>query len=139
MVVFLAESGQPFTDVGLAESPDGPADVLETKDAAGRHVRYFIDPMSHMPLLVQYEETRAPMRPATPPKVSTTAMRLSGYTRVDGLMLPRQIDIAIDGRATEAWTVEKFKVTRPSRLTPSERRRGSHRVGYKAVTMPPST
>jgi hypothetical protein len=35
-VALFAESAQPFTDAGVAESPDGKADVLETKDEAGR-------------------------------------------------------------------------------------------------------
>ena len=34
-VVLFADSIQPFTDGGVAESPDGKADVLETKDEQG--------------------------------------------------------------------------------------------------------
>ena len=107
-VAFLADSHQPFSDAGRAESPDGPADVLETKDEAGRAVRYFIDPASHMPLMVQYQEVRAQSR--VPSKTSTVAMHLSGYKKVDGVMLPHQIDISIDGRASEAWSIDTFKV-----------------------------
>lgn len=57
-VALFAESPQPFTDAGVAESPDGKADVLETKDEAGRAVRLFIDQQSHLPLMVQYQEVR---------------------------------------------------------------------------------
>lgn len=110
-IAFLADSHQPFTDAGRAASPDGPADVLETKDEAGRAVRYFIDPASHMPLMVQYEEVRVQALSASgPPKTSAVAMHLSGYKKVDGVMLPHQIDISIDGRASEAWTIETFKI-----------------------------
>ena len=37
-------------------------------------------------------------------------MHLSGYRKVDGVMLPHQIDISIDGRASEAWTIDTFKL-----------------------------
>ena len=109
-IAFLAGSNQPFTDAGRAESPDGPADVLETGDEAGRAVRYFIDPASHMPLMVQYQEVVRSQAPASPPKTATVAMHLSGYKKVDGVMLPHQIDISIDGHASQAWTIDTFKV-----------------------------
>jgi len=54
----FADSAQPFTDAGVAESPDGKADVLETKDGAGRSVRLFVDAQTHLPLMVQYQEIR---------------------------------------------------------------------------------
>ena len=57
-VALFADSSQPFTDGGVAESPDGKADVLETKDEAGRAVRLFIDQNTHLPLMVQYMEIR---------------------------------------------------------------------------------
>ena len=57
-VALFADSAQPFTDAGVAESPDGKADVLETKDAAGRSVRLFVDAQTHLPLMVQYQEIR---------------------------------------------------------------------------------
>ena len=110
-VAFLADSSRPFTDAGRADSPDGPADVLETSDEAGRPVRYFIDPASHLPLMVQYQEVRARAMPAkSAPAVSTAVMHLSGYKKTDGLLLPHQIDTSIDGRASESWTIEKFKI-----------------------------
>ena len=34
-VALFADSNQPFTDAGVAESPDGKADILETRDEAG--------------------------------------------------------------------------------------------------------
>jgi hypothetical protein len=110
-VAFLADSNQPFTDAGRAESPDGPADVIETKDEADRPVRYFIDPTSHMPLMVQYQEVRAQAMPAQgAPKTTTVTIHLSDYKKVDGVMLPHQVDTSINGQASEAWTIENFKV-----------------------------
>ena len=57
-VALFADSPQPFTDAGVAESPDGKADILETKDEAGRAVRLFIDQQTHLPVMVQYQEVR---------------------------------------------------------------------------------
>ena len=110
-VAFLADSNQPFSDAGRAESPDGPADVLETKDEAGRALRYFIDPASHLPLMIQYQEVRPQALAAQgAPKTTTVAMHLSDYKKVDGLMWPHRIDTSVNGQANEAWTIEKIKV-----------------------------
>ena len=110
-VAFLADSSQPFTDAGRAESPDGPADVLETKDEADRQVRYFIDPASHLPLMVQYQEVRPQAMPAQgAPRTTTVAVHLSDYKKVDGVMWPHQIDTSVNGQASESWTIENLKV-----------------------------
>jgi len=57
-VALFADSSQPFTDAGVAESPDGKADILETKDEAGRAVRLFVDQETHLPVMLQYQEIR---------------------------------------------------------------------------------
>jgi hypothetical protein len=165
-VALFADSTQPFTDAGVAESPDGKADVLETTDEAGRTVKLFIDQATHLPLMVQYQEVRPrvmidgrPRRPRRspggagggggggaraqrpseaelkqrqeemqqrieemrkqgPPPPSQFAMHLGEYKKVDGVMLPHQIAISIDGQPNEEWTIEKYKVN-PS-VKPSE-------------------
>jgi hypothetical protein len=57
-MALLLESPQPFTDAGVAESPEGKADILETRDEAGRPVRLFLDQETHLPLMLQYQEVR---------------------------------------------------------------------------------
>ena len=118
-LTFFADTDRPFTSAGRAESPDGSADVLETTDEVGRPVRYVIDPSTHLPLMVQYQQLRlvAPMAPARlgtaaspTTKLVTVAMHLSGFKKVGGVTVPHQIDISIDGRATEAWTIETVKI-----------------------------
>jgi hypothetical protein len=66
-VALFADSVQPFTDAGVAESPEGKADVLETKDDAGRAIRLFVDQATHLPLMVQYQEVRPRMMMAGGP------------------------------------------------------------------------
>jgi hypothetical protein len=155
-VAFFAESPQPFTDGGVAESPDGRADILQTTDDLGRAVRLFVDQATHLPVMVQYQEVRPrimiggagpggrrggagspgaesagaggaaagsnrpteeqmrerveEMRRQGPPTPSQFAMHLSAYKKVNGIMLPHQVDISIDGEPNEEWTIDTFTV-----------------------------
>jgi hypothetical protein len=54
----LGDAGTPWTDAGVAESPDGKADILETKEETGRTLRLFIDQATHLPLMVQYQDPK---------------------------------------------------------------------------------
>jgi hypothetical protein len=65
-VALFADSAQPFAHAGVAESPDGRADVLETTDEAGRAVRLFVDQATHLPVMLQYQEVRPRVMMAGP-------------------------------------------------------------------------
>jgi hypothetical protein len=54
----LADAGTPWTDAGVAESPDGKADILETKEETGRTLRLFIDQNTKLPVMVQYQDPK---------------------------------------------------------------------------------
>jgi len=54
----VADAGTPWVDAGIAESPDGKADILETKEETGRTLRLFIDQETHLPLMVQYQDPK---------------------------------------------------------------------------------
>ena len=58
MAALLAEAPTPFVDGGIAESPDGKADILESKDDTGRTLRLFVDQQTHLPLMVQYQDPK---------------------------------------------------------------------------------
>jgi hypothetical protein len=58
MAALVAEGPAPWTDAGIAESPDGKADILETKEETGRMLRLFIDQQTHLPLMVQYQDPK---------------------------------------------------------------------------------
>ena len=74
-------------------------------------MRYFVDPASHLPLMVQYQDVRPQAMPAQgAPKATTMALHLSDYKKVDGILLPHQIDLSMDGRPSEAWMIEKYKI-----------------------------
>jgi hypothetical protein len=134
----LADAGTEWVDAGIAESPEGKADIRETKEETGRTLRLFIDQDSKLPLMVQYQDPKpmvmvnggrgpgapgAPARPSeedmqkrveemrrNPPPLGTYAMHLSDFKKVDGIMLPHKIETSLDGEPNEEWTIEKFKV-----------------------------
>ena len=54
----LADAGTPWIDAGIAESPEGKADILEAKEETGRTLRLFIDQGTHLPLMVQYQDPK---------------------------------------------------------------------------------
>jgi hypothetical protein len=54
----LADAGTQWVDAGVAESPDGKADILETKEETGRTLRLFIDQNSKLPVMVQYQDPK---------------------------------------------------------------------------------
>ena len=59
MAALLTEApAAAFVDGGIAESPDGKADILESKDDTGRTLRLFIDQATHLPLMVQYQDPK---------------------------------------------------------------------------------
>jgi len=66
MAAMLADAGTPWVDAGIAESPDGKADILETKEGTGRTLRLFIDQGTKLPLMVQYQDPKPRIMMAGP-------------------------------------------------------------------------
>ena len=60
LLMWLLESDAPLAWIGIAESPDRKADVLEARYADGQPTRLFIDSSTHMPLMMQWEAAPAP-------------------------------------------------------------------------------
>ena len=54
----IADAGSQWVDAGIAESPDGKADILEIKEETGRTLRLFIDQGTKLPLMVQYQDPK---------------------------------------------------------------------------------
>ena len=75
----FADAGTQWVDAGIAESPEGKADILETKEETGRTLRLFIDQATKLPVMVQYQDPKpvvmmggprgpgAPAGPGMPP------------------------------------------------------------------------
>ena len=58
----FADAGTQWVDAGVAESPDGKADILETKEETGRTLRLFIDQNTKLPVMVQYQDPKPMVR-----------------------------------------------------------------------------
>jgi len=61
MFALLAAPAGEVTYAGVAESPDGKADMLEIKDVRGQALRLFVDRQTHLPLMLTYQEVRPRM------------------------------------------------------------------------------
>jgi hypothetical protein len=60
-LALFAAADEPLTHAGVAESPDGKADVFEIKDDRGQPLRLFIDQRTHLPLMLSFQEVRPRM------------------------------------------------------------------------------
>ena len=125
-LVWLLRSAAPVAYAGTAQADDGTADVLEIKGAP-TDVRLFLDQRTHLPLMATYEDVmprvifrqgrRGPPDAAElerlraePPQKATFELRFDDYRDVDGVKLPHRMTLAVDGKPTEEWTIERFKV-----------------------------
>jgi hypothetical protein len=129
-LAWLLASDAPVSHVGVAEAPDGKADVLEYTPNEGPPVRLFVDQETHLPLMLSWKgpqprmmvrrtgpgasredaERAAREAEATPPAEATFDMRLGDYRDVDGVQLPHEITRAINGRTNEEWTITAYKL-----------------------------
>ncbi len=140
VLMWLLESDTPLPWIGIAESPDRTADVLEARFADGQPTRLFIDSSTHMPLMMQWEGapplaggrggrgggrrgggggggTRgdgpadgAGAGQGGPPPVVTFDMSFFDHRSVDGIRLPYAITRGANGQTTERWTISRYRV-----------------------------
>jgi hypothetical protein len=117
---------------GIAEAPDGKADVIEVKPADGPAMRLFIDQSTHLPLMMTWQgpqprimmrrgpgpggarpdpdQIRREMEAQGPPPQVTFEMRFSEYKSVGGIKLPHLISRSAGGDTNEEWTISSYKV-----------------------------
>ena len=135
-VALLAGANLPgveFTYAGLAESPEGKAEVLEVKGPGDFNGKLFLDEKTSRPMMLVYQEVarRMAMRrggPDAPPPSSNghgaegpssaspapdlkeARMFLSDYQTENGVSFPHAITIKVQDGPTEEWTVQKIKL-----------------------------
>jgi hypothetical protein len=125
---WLLATDAPVSHAGIAEAPDGTADVLEVKPAEGPAVRLFVDRKTRLPLMLTWEGPQLRMiarRGGPPPNVdqiareagadgppptATFELRFDDYRSVDGIQLPHVISRASNGTVTEEWTIKSYKL-----------------------------
>jgi hypothetical protein len=128
-LIWFLKSDAPVTYAGVAEAPDGKADVLEIKPEGAAPMKLFIDQESHKPLMLTYEGVLPRMiirgqgqRPTPeeiekmrnePPQQVTYEVHFSEYKNVDGVLLPHLISQSVNGNVSEEFTIEKYKLNAP--------------------------
>ena len=128
-LIWFLKSDAPVTYAGVAEAPDGKADVLEIKPEEAAPMKLFIDQESHTPLMLTYEGVLPRMiirgqgqRPTPeevekmrnePPQQVTYEVHFSEYKKVDGVLLPHLISQSVNGNVSEEFTIEKYKLNAP--------------------------
>jgi hypothetical protein len=132
-LAWLLAADGTVAHAGIAEAPDGKADILEWTPAGGTPLRLFVDQKTHMPLMVTWQGTQPRMMirragpgaapdageraqreagdaPPPPPPQVTFEMRLDDYRKVDGILLPYRITRAVNGQTNEEWTIRSYKL-----------------------------
>jgi hypothetical protein len=128
-LIWLLKTDAPVTYGGVAEAPDGKADVLDVKPADAPAMKLFVDQASHKPLMLTYEGlmprvgfNRNGQRPTpeeiekmrnTPPQQVTFEVHFTDYKKVDGVLLPHTITQGTNGTVNEEFTIEKYKLNAP--------------------------
>jgi hypothetical protein len=132
-LMWLLRTEVPVMWIGIAESPDGKADVLETR-LAGESTRLFLDAASHMPLMMTWQG--APGRAGGPggrrggdgqrgrgqgqpdagaarsgtPQPMMFEMTFSDHRMVSGIRLPHVVTRGMNGQTIERWTIRSYRV-----------------------------
>jgi hypothetical protein len=137
-LVWLLATNAPVAWIGTAESPEGTADVLEVAPPDGIATRLFLEPATHLPLMITWEgqasrggglgtrgtaSQRAPRGDAQPagrrgsagqgggPQAQTTLeLHLGEYKVVNGIKLPHLITRGNDGTTQEEMKIKSFKI-----------------------------
>jgi hypothetical protein len=129
-LVWLLTTDGPVAWIGTAESPEGTADVLEVKPANGVPTRLFLDPSTHMPLMITWSGqagrggdlgNRAsgrrnaprgggPAPAAAAPGQTTLELYMSDYKTVNGIKLPHLITRGTGGTTQEELKIKSFKI-----------------------------
>jgi hypothetical protein len=128
-LIWFLKSDAPVTYAGVAEAPDGKADVLEFKPEGAPPMKLFVDQESHKPLMLTYEGVlprmitrRQGQRPTPeeiekmrtePPQQVTYEVHFSEYQKVGGVLLPHLISQSVNGNVSEEFTIEKYKLNAP--------------------------
>jgi len=123
-----ADGSVTFTHAGEAEAPEGRADRIDVADAQGPLGTLFVDKATHRPLFLSFktpaqrmqvmraashadaERARASAEPraAGPAPESEARIYVSDWKRVGGILLPHRLSQAIEGGASEEWTIKKW-------------------------------
>jgi hypothetical protein len=95
-----------FASGGVAEAPEGKADVIDVKGAANFSARLFIDSQTHVPLMLSWQGPPNPQQPGP----TENRIYYADYRDVDGLRFPFRIRRASGATTTEETTFDRFRI-----------------------------
>ena len=92
-----------FSYAGIAEAPQGKADVLDVKGEGDFSLRFFVHSDTHLPVMVSW---------TVPTKDKPVEHRLyySDYRDVDGMQFPFRLRRAVAGQTIEETTFDRFRI-----------------------------
>jgi len=104
-----------FTYAGqaVAQADGTKADVLNVTGTNNFAARLFINPQTHQVLMLSYKagsRIRGAQEASANAAESEVRWAVSDYRKVDGLNLPRQLVIFLDGRPIEEVIIKKVKI-----------------------------
>jgi hypothetical protein len=118
-LVWLMTTDGPVTWIGTAQAPEGTADVLELRPANGVPTRLFLEPMTHLPLMITWSgqptrggdiRRRGAAAPAPAAQGQTTLeLHMADYKMVNGIKLPHLITRGPEGITQEELKIKSFK------------------------------
>jgi hypothetical protein len=119
LVWLLTTDGQ-VAWIGTAQAPEGTADVLEVRPANAVPTRLFLDPATHLPLMITWPgqagrggdvRRRGAAAPAAPPQgQATLELHMGDYKTVNGIKLPHLITRGPEGITQEELKIKSFKI-----------------------------
>lgn len=121
-LVWLMTTDGAATWIGTAQAPEGTADVLEVRPTTGVPTRLFLDPSTHMPLMITWSgqpsrggdirrRGAAAAAPAAPAQgQATLELHMSEYKAVNGIKLPHLITRGTEGITQEEIKIKSFKI-----------------------------
>ena len=118
-LVWLLNADGPVAWIGTAQAPEGTADVLELKPANGVPTRLFLDPSTHLPLMITWSgqpsrggdiRRRGAAAAAPPQGQATLELHLGEYKTVSGIKLPHLITRGPEGITQEELKIKTFKI-----------------------------
>jgi hypothetical protein len=103
-----------FSYAGVAEAPQGKADVIDVKGAPNFAARLFINAETHLPIMITWTAPAPPQRgmpgrgPSGPPP--ETRLYFGEYRDANGLQWPFRLRRAVGPDTVEETTFDGFKV-----------------------------
>ncbi|HEU5257505.1 MAG TPA: hypothetical protein VFU28_16040, partial [Vicinamibacterales bacterium] len=119
-LAWLMTTDGPIAWIGTAQAPKGTADVLEVRPTNGVPTRLFLEPTTHLPLMITWSgqpsrggdiRRRGAAAPAPPAQGQTTlVLHMGDYKTVNGVKLPHLITRGTEDTTQEEIKVKSFKI-----------------------------